>query len=66
MGDWGGEVGVEMLRGDKAYIQPTIRREMQMFRCDMPIETSKLQEILNVLLSEDSKSLLDDGIAMYI
>jgi hypothetical protein len=66
MGDWGGEVGVETLRGDKVYIHPTIRREMQMLRLDMPIEASKLQEISNLLLSEDSKSLLDDGIAMYI
>jgi hypothetical protein len=66
MGDWSGEVGVEMVRGGNAYIHSTIRREMQILRLDVPIEASKLQEISNVLLSEDSKSLLDDGIATYI
>jgi hypothetical protein len=66
MGDWGGEVGVEILRGDTAYIHQTIRREMQMLRLDTSIEASKLQELSNVLLSEGSKSLLDDGTAMYI
>lgn len=52
---------------ENLYMRATVRRELSMLQFEIPnIPYSTVQEISRALAGNDSKSCLDDEIAMYM